>query len=121
MEGKMKKELMIIAILSLLLIGCSEYSSEDKPKTKTINVSGYGDDIRFVELKRGLAIVSVGHSGSGYFGVWLKDMNGNDLDLLANDVGSYFGTTSTQIDYTGTYLLDVSADKYGVWAIIIEQ
>ena len=118
----MKKELMIIAILSLLLIGCSEYSSEDKPKTKTsINVSGYGDDIRFVELKRGLAIVSVGHSGNGYFGVWLKDMNGNDLDLLANDVGSYFGTTTTKIDYTGTYLLDVSADKYGVWAIIIEQ
>ena len=56
------------------------------------------------------------YNRQGNFIVWLKDAQGNNIDLLANKIGSYSGEKSAQLS-TGTYYLDVTAS--GPWSIQI--
>ena len=59
---------------------------------------------------------SFSHSGSSNFVVWLLDMNGDYVDLLANEIGSTSGSTISGLE-AGGYLLNVDAD--GPWTVTI--
>jgi hypothetical protein len=69
------------------------------------------------QLKGGLKVFQLKHSGSGHFGVWLLDRSGRRVELLANTTGPFSGSKAIKAD-TGWYILDVSADGY--WSITVE-
>jgi|SRR5208283_507489 len=76
---------------------------------------GTGDDVQsFTATGYGIRIFSMSYNSNDNFIVWLEDSNGNKLDLLANEIGSYSGKHSVSLD-TGTYYLDVTAS--GPWEI----
>ena len=82
-----------------------------------VTLSGQGDDVRSLNAAgTGLGIFSMTYNGQGNFIVWLKDAQGNNIDLLANEIDSYSGEKSAQLS-TGTYYLDVTAS--GPWSIQI--
>lgn len=79
--------------------------------------SGSGDDVKsFTTTGAGLRIFSMQYTGPRNFIVWLKDGQGNDVDLLVNDIGSYTGKNAAEIK-PGNYVLDISAS--GPWTIEI--
>ena len=85
-----------------------------------INLSGGGQQAsQKFTLEKGLSIFKLTYSGSGHFGVWLLDSEGNNVDLLANNTGSFNGSKAVGIVSAGMYLLDVSAS--GPWTVTIEQ
>lgn len=72
------------------------------------SVSGTGDDV--VMLTSSGSVATLSHHGQGYFSVWARSANGR-LDLIANDVGEYWGTRVL----TTPALLQITAD--GSWQI----
>ncbi len=81
-----------------------------------LSMTGVGQHAtRFFALKEGSAIFKMTHNGSANFAVWLDDVNGKRIDLLANKVGTFDGSRAEDIDQGGIYLLDVDAD--GDWKI----
>ena len=56
------------------------------------------------------------YNGGSDFVVWLKDAQGNNVDLLVNTVGPYNGKISSPLT-TGDYYLDILAS--GPWTILI--
>lgn len=58
------------------------------------------------------------YDGSENFIVWMVDDQGNKVDLLANEIGSFDGSKAVRIPQTGTYLLDITAN--GKWKVSIE-
>jgi len=70
-----------------------------------------------VHLECGLTGISLAHSGDSNFIVWLYDANGRTIDLLANEIGDYEGSSYINIPREGVYLIDVTAG--GAWAIAI--
>ena len=82
------------------------------------SVTGVGQHATpFFTLKPGVATFRITHNGSSDFAVWLDDVNGKHVDLLANTVGTFNGTRAEDIDQGGIYLLDIDAD--GDWKIDI--
>jgi hypothetical protein len=57
------------------------------------------------------------YTGTSNFAVWLYDANGNHIDLLANEIGSYSGAKSESILNSGIYYLDVTG--VGSWSITV--
>jgi hypothetical protein len=83
-----------------------------------LSMTGVGQQATsFFALKQGPAIFKMTHNGSSNFAVWLDDVNGKHVDLLANKIGMFDGSRSEDIDQGGIYLLDVDAD--GDWKIDI--
>ncbi len=72
--------------------------------------SGSGDDVVLVNAPGNVATMS--HHGSGYFGVWSVDYNG-DVNLLANTVGDFWGRVPAltpalmKIESEGNWQLDI--------------
>jgi hypothetical protein len=80
---------------------------------------GQGNKLENFNLSRGgLIRFTLSHGGEGHFAVWLLDAEGNDIDLLANEIGRYDGEKSGRLD-PGNYFLEVTAD--GQWLINIGQ
>lgn len=81
--------------------------------------TGNGDvATEFFTTSRKLLRVTMEHSGSRNFAVWLLDQSGAKKELMANEIGAwsgeaYFGHPA------GKYLLDITAD--GEWTITIDQ
>jgi len=69
------------------------------------------------KLENGLSIFEMENSGSSNFIVWLLDNKGNQIELLANEIGSYKISTALGVE-AGDYLLDVTG---GSWKITIKQ
>lgn len=69
-------------------------------------------------LDYGLKTFEMNYRGASNFIVWLMDDQGNRVDLLANEIGSFNGSKAIGIPQTGTYLLDVQAD--GKWEISVK-
>ena len=85
--------------------------------SQSTHFSGNGDDVQtFTATGSGLRIFTMQYSGAHNFAVILKDSNGEWIDLLANEIGSYSGRKSAVLR-TGTYYLDVTAS--GPWSIDI--
>ena len=94
--------------------------SENEPLTNTPStIMGKGDDVvSFDATGTGIRVFTINHMGtSGNFAVWLKDSQGNTLNLLVNEIGQYYGKKSHQLK-TGKYYLDVTASGY--WTIEIQ-
>ncbi|MFP6570887.1 MAG: hypothetical protein VB815_10345, partial [Dehalococcoidia bacterium] len=80
--------------------------------------AGTGDNVTdFIRLSEGMEIISESHVGEGNFVVWLLDEDGDNLKLLANDIGNYEGSTSVRIDSPGSYIITVEAD--GDWTVTV--
>lgn len=97
------------------------------PPITDIQLSGHGDDITqsFV-LTTGVAIFQMSHVGSSNFAIWLVTQGGVEEELLANEIGSYQGSTLVGVTTSysgdvvpGTYYLEVTAD--GDWTVTISQ
>jgi len=85
-----------------------------------INLSGIGQQAsKKFTLESGLSIFRMTHSGQSNFSIWLLDGNGNKVELLVNEVGTFDGAKAVGINKKGTYILDISAD--GQWTVKIEQ
>jgi hypothetical protein len=81
----------------------------------TIRFEGAGDDVVDVEVPDDqLAIARVRHEGASNVAIWSYDANGNELDLLVNDIGSYAGVRLINLE-EATRQLEVTAD--GPWSI----
>ncbi len=86
-----------------------------------INVNGNssGNSSAF-NLKKGLSIITLGHSGGGYFSASLRNSATNDrVGFLANEIGYYNGSTSIEIKADGSYYLDIDANDG--WTAKIDQ
>lgn len=71
-----------------------------------------------IELKSGLARFALKHSGDGNFALWLIDDSGDNVALLANDIGPFDGSKAEQV-LDGIYWFDVTAN--GNWSIEVTQ
>gem|GEM_PF-568130 len=86
------------------------------PQTYT----GYGQEFSpFFTLGSGLTTFHMEHDGSANFIVWLLDDQGDWVELLVNEIGSFDGSKAIGIDSPGIHLLDIQAD--GSWTITVEQ
>lgn len=101
-------------------------AEETKPETKLtpepqpIELSGIGQQAtqRFT-LEDGLSIFRMTHSGTSNFSIWLLDSNGEKVELLVNETGTFNGAKAVGISKRGEHVLDISAD--GQWTVKIEQ
>lgn len=85
-----------------------------------IVLSGSGDtSTDLISLEAGFAVFEGNYSGSRNFIVQLMDENGNNVDLLVNEIGSYNGKTFATISSPGNYYLNVKAS--GNWNFTIYQ
>lgn len=69
-------------------------------------------------LGGGFTVFASEHAGESNFIVWLLDNEGNNVELIANEIGVYSGTRGFGVSQ-GQYLLDIDAD--GSWQIKIQQ
>jgi hypothetical protein len=100
-----------------------ETSTPEAPQVTTQSFEGFGEQASPpFELRKGLAIFTMTHSGSSGFFVNLLDEQGEEfLPLLTYQIGSFEGSTALGFDEdeAGTYALDVTAD--GAWTVVVEQ
>ncbi len=82
------------------------------------SIEGKGDKVEVINLNKGVAIFTMAHFGSLNFSVIIKGSDGEYLDLLANDMGSYSGQKTFTVEESGIYLVEISAS--GKWKINIE-
>jgi putative cell wall-binding protein len=68
-------------------------------------------------MSNGLKTFNLSHTGSSNFIVTLYDKNGNWIELLANEIGNYSGSSAASISSSGVYYLDIEAD--GEWGVSI--
>ena len=86
------------------------------PTPSPVTLTGEGKEAtEFFELEKGLWVVEFEHDGSSNFIVMLLDGDGDTVDYLANEIGSFEGSSAIKIDKSAAYLLDVDAD--GSWSI----
>ncbi len=73
----------------------------------------------FFTLNSGAAGFDMGYTGTSNFIVELKDLSGNTVEYLANEIGSWNGNTLENVA-GGIYLLDVYGTD-GSWSINVSQ
>jgi len=72
-----------------------------------------------VQLSQGLARFELSHDGDANFIVTLMNRDGEWVDLLANEIGSYSGSKAVRVPYAGVYWLGIEAD--GAWTATVTQ
>lgn len=89
------------------------------PTLEPIRYEGSGTKIlKIKKPEPGAALITMTHEGSSNFAVWSLDGNLEQMDLLANTIGNYEGTTVLDVnDGEETARLDISAD--GNWTVTI--
>ena len=81
-----------------------------KPQTKQ-SLSGIKSKSETITLNEGLAVFEISNNaGFSNFSVLLKDANGKNISLLANESGSYTGSITVKIPADGTYIIDVVSE-----------
>lgn len=88
------------------------------PDPITLSGSGQQATSKF-HLQKGLSTFKLTYTGGSNFSVWLLDSSGNNIELLANDIGTFDGSKAVQIDTDGDYLLNVESE--GQWTVGITQ
>ncbi len=84
-----------------------------------ISLSGSGQEAtQTFRLEKGLSIFEMNNQGSNNFIIWLLDSNGNNVELLINEIGSFDSSTAVGIGIGGNYLLDVKGNS---WSVNIKQ
>lgn len=74
------------------------------------SISGYGDEVRFVQLSPASYTVSATHSGDRNFVV-----KANGQNLLFNEIGIYSGQKIQKVNDEAVYAIEISAD--GEWTL----
>jgi hypothetical protein len=54
--------------------------------------------MKFDTNQDGRYIFTTTYSGTGNFSVWIKDTNGDDIELVADAIGSYQETKMVKLD-----------------------
>lgn len=90
-------------------------------KAPTHTVSGSGTNVAGpVYLEAGLSVFSCTPAATeSNFIVWLTDAGGEDIELLANEIGTVPCTKATNIPKSGLYYLEVQSDTS--WTVIARQ
>ncbi len=90
---------------------------EPEPQT----VAGTGQEVSpAFALEAGLTVFRMTHDGTSNFAIWLLNQDtGEQLELLANEIGAFDGAKAVGIAEPGNYVLDVTAD--GRWSADVEQ
>lgn len=87
--------------------------------TTTINGStDTGTDA--IPLEKGFAVVESRYNGSSNFVVALQDSQGQMIDLLVNEIGTYSGKSFVWIEETGDYYFNINGNQ-GKWEIKVMQ
>lgn len=87
----------------------------------TTTISGSGDTgTDNIELVEGFAVFEMQYDGTDYFSVTLEDIDGNMVDLLANDIGNYNGKSFVWIQNTEDYFMNIKGSN-GNWNIKVMQ
>lgn len=98
----------------------TEPKEEVVPEPSPIELSGTGQQAsQKFTLENGLSVFKMTHTGRSNFIVNLMDSDGKNIELLANEIGTFDGAKAVGIVKKGEYLLDISAD--GKWTVKIEQ
>lgn len=69
-------------------------------------------------IEGGLVVFHIEHDGGGNFIVVLEDEDGNRVDGLINEIGSFEGSTATHVE-EGTYVISLRA--LSDWSVRVEQ
>jgi hypothetical protein len=96
--------------------------AKEAPKLEPalIDLSGAGQQAsQKFNLEEGLTIFKMTHVGSANFAITLMNSDGERIQLLVNEIGSFNGSKAVSIPKNGEYILDVSAS--GKWTVKIEQ
>lgn len=81
--------------------------------------SGYGAGVSSLfQLEKGVTLFEIRHTGSGYLGIWLKNKDGQNVELLANKVGDFRGAKAVAVS-AGLHIIDVQAS--GPWEIFVTR
>jgi len=95
--------------------------SETPPKEIepiTFNGTGQQATTKF-QLQPGLSVFSMKNTGGSNFSIWLLNDEGDKIELLVNEIGSFDGSKAVKIKNQGNYLLDIASS--GKWNINIKQ
>lgn len=98
----------------------SQTSVQADSNPKSLDGSGSQVTDKFY-LNQGLAIFRSDYSGEGNFIVYLIDESGNQIDLVANEIGTSQSSSSSKIARAGYYRLDVNGWTGSSWSIKVEQ
>lgn len=119
----------LILILIIYACGGSYYEGKRDKKNDTgklitvATLTGTGDKVIMEQLKEGLAIFESssinGTESSSNFIVWLKDSDGNKLNIIANTLDGNTSSSSINISKDGTYLIEVNSKVS--WTIVVKQ
>ncbi len=94
---------------------------QPRPTTAPETKSFSGRDQQYAGpfyLDSGLTKFKLKNTGSGHFGIWLLDSEGNKVELLVNEIGPFDGSKAVGLSISGIYYFDISAQ--GNWEISIE-
>jgi len=87
------------------------------PTPIVLDFDGQGDKVLFFDTPAsGAALFGFGHRGERNFIVNLLKSDGTFVELLVNDIGTYDGEKTLQLDQ-GSYMLEITAD--GPWIAVI--
>ena len=91
--------------------------TEELPSSSN-HLQGNGNDVKsFATTGSGIRIFTMDYQGKDTFTVVLQDSQGKNLEVLADETGSYNGIMASDPLETGTYKLEVKAS--GPWTIDI--
>jgi len=90
-------------------------------KFATQTYSGVGDDVISLPKAIKAFIVESSHSGQSHFAVWTLDKDGENNDLLFNELGSFQGIAATGMTKgdASSKFLEVTAD--GPWTLNLKS
>jgi hypothetical protein len=93
-------------------------SGKSTPSSSAFFFEGEGSDETptFTHFP-GSARLTYTYSGKGSFMVWLLDGDGNEIDLLVDDIGSVSDWTKVEFEEPGLYMFGVDSD--GEWTVSI--
>lgn len=94
-----------------------EPDNDPAPDPVVENFSGTGSDVidGLTSSLAGPWVFDMTHTGESNFQVELLDEDGELVDLLVNEIGSYEGSNMPQRDLVGGYTIDIEAD--GGWTV----
>jgi hypothetical protein len=72
-----------------------------------------------INLKKGLYKASYSYVGERNFAFWVKDENGNNIELVANTIGSKDGSKALSIRNDGKYFIDIQIESS--WTVKLEK
>ena len=102
-----------------------EHPKATSAPSTPLTLTGSGDEVKAFQFPDGPVQFTMNHKGTGYFGATLYDANGRTMDLLANEIGAYSGSSSVSPTggpfgtSAGVHYIEVSAG--GDWSIEITE